>query len=69
MASALLPAGDVPWRPSPPGRLARITRALGLTAALPFMALGLMVDVLLLPFTRRPGGSNAFRVLARKGAA
>jgi hypothetical protein len=30
------------------------------------MALGLVVDLLLLPFTRRPGGSNAFRILARK---
>lgn len=67
MASALLPAGDVPWRSSPPGLAARAVRALGLTMALPFMALGLAVDVLLLPFTRRAGGSNAFRVIARKG--
>jgi SAM-dependent methyltransferase len=66
VAGTLLPAGDVPWRAEPPTQAQRIVRALGLAVTLPFMALGLVVDLLLLPFTRRPGGSNAFRILARK---
>jgi SAM-dependent methyltransferase len=55
-----------PWLP-PPDPAARVRRAVVLTALGPLLLPAAVLDRLLAPIgRRRPGGSNAFRMLARK---
>jgi SAM-dependent methyltransferase len=55
-----------PWLRSPRLR-ARVRRGVGFSAVVPFMVAALIVDRLIAPVIRRlPGGSNTYRMLARK---
>jgi SAM-dependent methyltransferase len=60
------PAPDRPWLPARTiGQ--RVARKAAFAAALPFSAVGLVVDLATAPFVRRAGrASNAYRVLARR---
>ena len=55
-----------PWRTTP-SPLARLWRSLCFCAMAPLMVLALVLDRLIAPVVaRRPGGSNTYRLLARK---
>lgn len=61
----LAPPADLPWR-KPGGVLARAWRALVWCVFFPVLVLARILDLLIDPLARRPGWSNAYRVLARK---
>ncbi|MFG2860317.1 class I SAM-dependent methyltransferase [Streptomyces sioyaensis] len=64
--SSVAPRKDEPWYAEAPGRASRVLRATVLAAGVPLLVLGWLLDRLITPGTRRrPGFSNAYRVLAR----
>ncbi|HWL87004.1 MAG TPA: class I SAM-dependent methyltransferase [Polyangiaceae bacterium] len=67
--SKLNPMIDGPWRPSH-GALWKAFRAVvTLFVWLPMLLLGAILDRIVAPFARRPGWSNAYRVVARRVGA
>jgi ubiquinone/menaquinone biosynthesis C-methylase UbiE len=58
---------DLPWRPRT-GALLRVWNRLVWTALFPFLVLAYLLDGLAAPLFRRPGWSNAYRVVARRSA-
>lgn len=60
----MLPKPARPWLP-PAGLARRIGHKVGWTFGMGVLAGMLMLDALLAPLMRRPGGANTFRVLAR----
>ncbi len=63
-----LPRADVPWRARPAHPLRLRLRRAAWGACLPLLALALLLDALLAPLLTRTGFSNAYRLLARRGA-
>jgi SAM-dependent methyltransferase len=63
----VLPKPDRPWLP-PAGLSRRLGHKLGWTFGMGLLLVMLILDALLAPVMRRPGGANTFRVLARRGA-
>ncbi len=61
----LAPPTDVPWRPAASWPL-RAWSTVVWTIAVPFLVVGRVLDAALEPLVRRLGGSNTYRVLARK---
>lgn len=61
----LAPPTNLPWR-EPGGVLARVWRALVWILFFPVVVLARIADLSIAPLVRRPGWSNAYRVLARK---
>jgi len=65
--SSLAPRKDEPWYAEAPGLARRVLRATVLAAGIPLLVLGGLLDRLLKPAARRrPGFSNAYRLLARR---
>lgn len=62
----VLPKPDRPWLP-PAGLSRRLGHKLGWTFGMGLLLVMLILDALLAPVMRRPGGANTFRVLARRG--
>jgi len=63
--SRLAPPLDVPWRP-PSSGMQRIWHGLVWFLGLPLLGIGLLLDNLWAPVSRRIGVADAYRVLARK---
>jgi SAM-dependent methyltransferase len=61
----LAPPAYLPWRP-PTGLVAVAWRRVVWFTMFPLLLLAILLDRLLVPFTRRPGWSNAYRLLAKK---
>jgi hypothetical protein len=64
--AALTRGDDVPWRPTPPSRLARFVRTAGFRAALPLFIASAIADRVLAGFVGSRGYANAYRVVAVK---
>ncbi len=57
---------DLPWLPAKASRLRPLFNATVFTLAFPLLLIARTLDHTLAPFLRRPGWSNAYRVLARR---
>lgn len=64
----VLPRGDSPWCARPPGPFRRATRTALFWSAVPFLFGLYALDLLGAPLARRTRFSNAYRIVARKGA-
>ncbi|MFI9723349.1 methyltransferase domain-containing protein [Streptomyces sp. NPDC052396] len=64
-----LPPADDPWRARPPSRLQRTAREALFWSAVPLIAGVYGLDQLLAPLLSRTRFSNAYRIVARSGAA
>ncbi|MHA5048465.1 class I SAM-dependent methyltransferase [Streptomyces sp. SD15] len=64
----LLPDLDAPWRSTPPTTLRRKLHTVLTGASTPLLASASALDHTLAPFLRRTRFSNAYRVIARRGA-
>lgn len=67
LLSDLLPSPALPWVPRRT-LLHHAVRVVGMSLGLPLVLLASLIDLLARPFTRRPGWSNTYRLLARKSA-
>ncbi|MCK2243139.1 MULTISPECIES: class I SAM-dependent methyltransferase [unclassified Crossiella] len=65
LAHTLLPPPDFPWLPRP-SRFRLLLRNLGLTAAVPLIALSALLGWLVRPIVRARGLHNSYRIVARK---
>ena len=59
---------DLPWLPLRSTKFRRFLNPLIFALSMPFLLLSRVLDLLLAPLLRRPGWSNAYRVLARRSA-
>lgn len=59
---------DLPWLPVKNAALRRFVNPIVYVASIPFLIISRILDLALAPLLRRPGWSNAYRVLAKRVA-